>query len=79
MLKESFYADGSPRTIEFYKGSLREGEVLLYWPNGRLKRRVVFSGGKRHGLDETWDLEGRPGFIGQYEADVAIGVLRKIK
>ena len=55
----------------------REGEVLLYWPNGQLKRRLFFSAGKRHGLDEMWDRDGRVGFIGRYDQGVAVGVHKR--
>lgn len=57
-LKEYFYADGTPRTIERYRDGQLDGETLLYWPNGKLKRKCSFSKGVRHGLDQMWNEEG---------------------
>lgn len=66
-----------PRTIEPYKDGLREGETLLYWPNGQLKRRVHFRAGVRHGMDENWDMEGNLADSGEYAEGRPVGVHRR--
>lgn len=57
--KEYFYEDGSPKTIEKYRDGKLDGEALLYWPNGKLKRKCSFLQGIRHGLDQIWNEEGQ--------------------
>jgi antitoxin component YwqK of YwqJK toxin-antitoxin module len=56
--KHYFYEDGTVKTIERYKNSRLHGEILLYWPNGQLKRKVHFKKGLRHGTDEMYSKEG---------------------
>ena len=50
--REYFYPNGALKTVETYVRERLEGEVLLYWPNGKMKRRSHFQNGLRHGLDE---------------------------
>lgn len=70
--KEYFYEDGTPKTTE--RG---EGESLLYWPNGQLKRKCSFQKGKRHGFDQMWSEEGVLLDEGRYECGKPIGVHRR--
>lgn len=56
--REYFYEDGRLKTVEPYREGRLDGEVQLFWPNGKLKRRVHFSKGIRQGNDEMWDEEG---------------------
>lgn len=58
-LKTYFYEDGTPKTVEPYREGKWHGEVLLYWPNGILKRKCAFCEGLRHGLDQIWNEEGK--------------------
>ncbi len=52
--REYFYEEGTLKTLERYQEGRLQGEVLLYWPNGQLKRRCTFEKGARHGLDQMW-------------------------
>lgn len=56
--REYFYEDGRLKTVENYKQGRLHGEIILYWPNGKLKRRCHFVHGVRHGIDEMWSKEG---------------------
>jgi antitoxin component YwqK of YwqJK toxin-antitoxin module len=58
MEKRYFYPDGTLRTIENYKDGKLHGEISLYWPNGKLKRKCHFCDGLRHGLDQMWSIHG---------------------
>lgn len=75
--REYFYEDGTPKTVEPYLRGRLEGEVLLYWPNGQLKRRCPFVKGARHGLDEMWSEEGVLLDEGRYEMGKPINVHRR--
>jgi antitoxin component YwqK of YwqJK toxin-antitoxin module len=57
-LRTYFYENGTVKTVEPYQEGLLHGEVVLYWPNGQMKRRVHFVLGVRHGLDQIWDETG---------------------
>jgi len=74
---QAFYEDGTLRTVEPYKDGLREGETVLYWRNGKMKRRVHFVTGVRHGLDENWDEEGNLCDSAGYENGKPVGVHRR--
>lgn len=54
-----------------------QGESILYWPNGKMKRRCHFSNGVRHGLDEMWSEEGILLDEGQYEIGKPVGFHRR--
>ncbi|OGN64214.1 MAG: hypothetical protein A3E80_01165 [Chlamydiae bacterium RIFCSPHIGHO2_12_FULL_49_9] len=54
-----------------------EKEVVLYWPNGKLKRKCNFEGGFRHGLDQMWDEEGQLVDEGRYEKGQPVGEHRR--
>ena len=56
---EYFYENGTPKTIEHYTEGRLHGEAILYWPNGALKRKCQFHQGKRFGLDQMWNDEGK--------------------
>ncbi len=75
--REYFYEDGTPKTIEHYRQERLEGEALLYWPNGKLKRKCSFRKGVRHGLDQMWSEEGILLDEGRYESGKPIGVHRR--
>jgi hypothetical protein len=70
--KEYFYEDGTPKTVENY-----DGESLLYWPNGKLKRKCTFQKGVRHGLDQMWSEEGILADEGSYENGKPVGMHRR--
>lgn len=55
---EYFYADGSLKTLEHYLNGRLHGEITLYWPNGKLKRKCCFQNGIRVGLDQMWNENG---------------------
>lgn len=57
--KSSFYEDGTLRTLERHLNGRLHGEILLYWPNGQLKRKCHFDRGVRHGTDQIWNMEGK--------------------
>jgi antitoxin component YwqK of YwqJK toxin-antitoxin module len=75
--KEYFYEDGTLRTVEQYQRGRLEGESLLYWPDGKLKRKCSFVKGVRHGLDEIWNEEGVLQDVGGYEMGKAVGLHRR--
>lgn len=72
--REYFYEDGTLKTLELYQNGKREGETILYWPNGRLKRKCHFVQGVRHGLDQMWNEEGILVDEGSYERGKAIDI-----
>ncbi len=72
--KEYFYEDGTPKTIEKMRDGRLEGECLLYWPNGKLKRKCHFIRGMRHGLDQMWNEEGTLIDEGHYELGKPVGI-----
>lgn len=57
--KEFFYENGQMRTIQSFENGVLHGEVILYWPNGQIKRKCYFVHGKRKGLDQMWDSRGQ--------------------
>lgn len=75
--KEYFYEDGTPKTIERYKAGRLDGESILYWPNGKLKRKCSFCNGVRHGLDQMWNEEGFLADEGRYEMGKPVGTHRR--
>jgi antitoxin component YwqK of YwqJK toxin-antitoxin module len=70
--REYFYEDGAPKTVEVFNG-----ESLLYWPNGKLKRKCTFKNGVRHGLDQMWSEKGQLLDTGTYEMGKPVGVHRR--
>lgn len=66
-----FYENGTLKTVE------REDEAVLYWPNGKMKRRCGFQKGVRHGLDQMWNEDGILVDEGQYEEGKPVGVHRR--
>lgn len=56
--REYFYENGQIKTVEFYKENRIDGEIILYWPNGKMKRKCHFDKGRRCGLDQMWNEEG---------------------
>lgn len=69
-----YYPDGTLKTVEFYREGKLEGEILLYWPNGALKRRCFFCAGVRHGVDQMWSDAGQLLDEGNYHEGKSIGV-----
>lgn len=56
--REYFYENGVLKTVIAYKEGEFDGEAILYWPNGQMKRKCCFERGKRiH--DQFWDCDGR--------------------
>ncbi len=66
-VKEYFYRDGTPKTVERVTGS------ILYWPNGKMKRKCSFEKGVRHGPDQMWSEEGKLLDEGHYERGKPVG------
>ena len=54
-----------------------QGESILYWPNGKIKRKCHFVKGVRHGLDEMWSEEGLLVDEGRYDLGKPIGFHRR--
>ncbi|HSX10180.1 MAG TPA: hypothetical protein VLF94_00470 [Chlamydiales bacterium] len=75
--REYSYEDGTPKTVERFRDGKLDGESLLYWPNGKLKRRCSFLNGVRHGLDQMWSEEGHLADEGRYEKGKPVGVHRR--
>ena len=49
----------------------------IYWPNGQIKRRVVFVDGLRHGKDEIWNEEGTLVDTAEFKEGKPVGVHRR--
>ena len=49
----------------------------IFWPNGRLKRRVEFKNGVRSGLDEIWSEEGVLLDSGTYKKGKPVGTHKR--
>lgn len=83
------YANGSPYLKEedgkkyyyYPEGQLKTvvlpGETVLYWSNGKMKRRCHFLAGVRHGVDEMWDESGKLLDQGSYENGKPVGIHRR--
>jgi antitoxin component YwqK of YwqJK toxin-antitoxin module len=72
-----FYENGRLKTFEPYQDERLHGEVVLYWPNGQMKRRSHFQLGIREGLDQIWSEEGKLVDEGSYEKGKPIGTHRR--
>ena len=72
-----FYEDGTPKTIEPYFNGRLHVEAVLYWPNGKIKRKSHFQNGIREGLDQMWSEEGQLVDEGSYEKGKPVGVHRR--
>lgn len=77
--REFFYEDGTLKTSEEMRDGKLHGESILYWPNGKLKRKCHFENGVRHGLDQMWDAEGNLADEGCYERGKPIGIHRRFR
>lgn len=75
--KKYFYEDGTLKTVEHYFNGSLMGECILYWPNGKVKRRVSFKKGIRDGLDQMLSDEGTLLDEGCYELGKPVGVHRR--
>lgn len=75
--REYFYEDGTPKTIELYSEGRLDGEALLYWPNGKQKRKCRFVKGVRDGLDQMWNEEGTLVDEGPYKMGKPVGTHRR--
>ena len=76
--REYFYPGGKIKTVEHYaEGGRLDGEVLLYWPNGILKRKCSFKRGVRVGPDQIWDEKGILRDEGSYDEGKPIGTHRR--
>ena len=49
----------------------------IYWPNGQLKRRIVFVEGVRHGKDEIWNEAGLLVDSAEFSEGKAVGIHRR--
>jgi antitoxin component YwqK of YwqJK toxin-antitoxin module len=72
-----FYEDGGPKTFEPTLEGKLHGEAVLYWPNGKLKRKSSFQHGIRHGLDQMWTDAGQLVDEGSYEMGKPKGTHRR--
>jgi antitoxin component YwqK of YwqJK toxin-antitoxin module len=75
--REYFYKDGTLKTLQRYRAGKLDGESVLYWPNGKLKRKCSFCNGTRHGFDQMWSEEGILVDEGRYEMGKPVGVHRR--
>lgn len=57
LTQEYFYLDGTIKTVIEYNHGTLNGKVLLYWPDGNLKRESHFENGERI-RDQFFDEEG---------------------
>ncbi len=56
---EYYYEEGHLKTVEPRLNGELHGEVILYWPNGQVKRKCSFVNGRRVGWDRMWSEEGQ--------------------
>ena len=47
--------------------------MILFWENGKIKREVSFSNGKRHGFDNIFSIDQRLLFTGEYNKGRPVG------
>jgi protein TonB len=57
--KTTWYESGRPHTREDYLGGVRHGELLVYYPDGQLRRRDLFVRGQRT-AGACFDPAGQP-------------------
>lgn len=55
------YSDGNPQEIWFYQDSLSPDNLIrkeIFWEEGKMRSRVAFQKGTRHGVSKTWYRSG---------------------
>ncbi|MFN8299733.1 MAG: hypothetical protein U0T75_11550 [Chitinophagales bacterium] len=57
---KNYERDGSIKLIEHYKNGVLNGELILYYPSGKLKYKVVYKDGGLWNVIEYYDKEGTP-------------------
>jgi antitoxin component YwqK of YwqJK toxin-antitoxin module/Tfp pilus assembly protein PilF len=58
----------------FYQNNLREGESLIYWPDGSVKQKLNFKNDKFNGLNYTYHPNGVKSGIYPRNEDIADGL-----
>jgi antitoxin component YwqK of YwqJK toxin-antitoxin module len=76
-MREYYYENGQLKTLERCKEGRLDGETLLYWLSGALKRKCFFILGVREGLDQIWNEAGILIDEGSYERGRPVGVHRR--
>ena len=76
LLRETFYADGSPWTSAFLKQGRSDGEARTWWPGGRLRSRATYVDGELGGPFRSWYADGTPREDAAYRAGRLHGARR---
>ena len=72
--QEYYYEEGSLKSIIHYQNGALEGEVVLFWPNGKKKRECTFISGLREGNDRMWNSQGKLIDEGKYDKGNPVGL-----
>lgn len=62
--------------LRLYKGKPYTGEVVLYYPSGKLAKVSNYVSGLRHGLLTQWFTNGKVSFSSEYSKGVIHGVTK---
>ena len=76
VLRETFYADGSPWTSALVNGDGPEGEARTWWPGGLARTRATYVDGELEGPFASWYADGTPREEATYRAGRLHGARR---
>jgi uncharacterized protein len=57
---------------ELFAGDLKEGTATIYYPDGKVRQTVTYSGGKKEGLSKEFDREGNIITLMEYHNDFLV-------
>ena len=57
--EETFYDNGSPDYVGYYKSDLEHGNWKFYWKNGVLKSECTYANGLEEGVSKEYDESGK--------------------
>lgn len=74
---KTFYPDNTPKSVIPYQNGLLDGEVLLYYSNGSLSRKLHYFTGLKHGTEEVWNRGGQLILQAEYSQGIPINIARE--
>lgn len=74
---KTFYPDGTPKSIIPFSDGYFDGEVLLYYHNGALSRKLHYEKGLKHGSEEVWNRGGQIILQAEYLKNTPVGIARE--
>ncbi|MDR2887863.1 MAG: hypothetical protein LBV26_07695 [Bacteroidales bacterium] len=57
---------------ELFAGDSKEGTSYIYFPDGKTRQTIIYSGGRRNGLSKEYDREGNVVTFLEYRNDILI-------